>query len=177
MLLTKTHNNPPLYVRLLITRGCAKASKNMNAFIPKHVWIEWHDLNEPDARDVIVEMEDDAMYTALYVTFAYLERQMLLSYEASQQLPDTPAVYHAVIDTPHVLVAHLDRDTIEDSIDNLLALETFESVFTRVTEDEAEAVADRNHGNNGRRATQEIAAVVVAEVLLVEQDAEDTTVA
>ncbi len=149
----------------------------MNAFVPKHIWIEWHDLNEPDARDVIVEMEDGVMYTALYVTFDYLERQMLLSYEASQQLPDTPAVYHAVIDTPHVLVMHLDRDSIEDSIDNLLGLETFESVFTRVTEDEAETVAGRNRSTNGKRATQEIAAVVVAEVLLVEQEDDDSTVA
>jgi len=149
----------------------------MNAFIPKHIWIEWHDLNEPDARDVIVEMEDGAMYTALYVTFDYLERQMLLSFEASQELPDTPAVYHAVIDTPHVLVMHLDRDTIEDSIDNILGLETFESVFTLVTEDEAETVADRNRSGNGKRATQEIATVVVTEVLLVEEDVEDTTVA
>lgn len=154
-----------------------ESCKIMNAFIPKHIWIEWHDPNEPDARDVIVEMEDGAMYTALYVTFDYLERQMLLSFEASQQLPDTPAVYHAVIDTPHVLVMHLDRDTIEDSIDNILGLETFKSVFTLVTEDEAETLADRNRSGNGKRATQEIAAVVVAEVLLVEEETENTTVA
>ncbi len=145
----------------------------VSAFIPKHVWIEWHDPNEPDARDVIVQMDDGAMYTALYVTFGYLERQMLLSYEASRQLPDTPPVYHAVIDTPHVLVPRLDRDVIEDSIDNLLALDTFESVFTLVTDDEEVAELKANNGS-GKRATQEIAAVMLSEALLVEQDTDDT---
>ncbi len=144
--------------------------------IPKHIWIEWHDLNEPEARDVILEMEDGAMYTALYVTFGYLERQMMLSHDLSRQVPDAPQVYHAVLDTPHVIVPNLERDTIEDSIDNLLALETFESVFTLVTESEAEAQAPAQSPTTGRRATQEIAAVFLNSVLLVEDD-DTTTVA
>lgn len=141
--------------------------------IPKHIWIEWHDLNEPEARDVILEMEDGAMYTALYVTFGYLERQMMLSHDISSQVPDAPPVYHAVLDTPHVIVPNLERATIEDSIDNLLALETFESVFTLVTESE-EAVEQTPVA--GKRATQEIAAVFLNNVLLVEDD-DSTTVA
>ncbi|QYU68306.1 hypothetical protein J4558_26415 [Leptolyngbya sp. 15MV] len=142
--------------------------------IPKHIWIEWHDLNEPEARDVILEMEDGAIYTALYVTFGYLERQMMLSHDISSQVPDAPPVYHAVLDTPHVIVPNLERATIEDSIDNLLALETFESVFTLVTESEAEAVEQAPVA--GKRATQEIAAVFLNNVLLVEDD-DPTTVA
>jgi hypothetical protein len=147
-----------------------------SVFIPKQVFIEWHDINEPDARDVIVEMEDGAMYTALYVTFGYLERQMLLNYDLARELPDTPPVYHAVIDTPHVLVPHLDRDTIEDSIDNLLALETFESVFTLVTEQDEREIKQGQNGA-GKRATQEIASVMIYDALLVESDMDDTTVA
>lgn len=143
--------------------------------IPSHVFIEWHDPNEMDARDVIVQMEDGSMFTALYVTFAYLERQMLLSYELSRELPDTPPVYHAVLDTPHVLVPHLDRNTIEDSIDNMLALDTFESVFTLVTEqEEREEIAQAQNGT-GKRATQEIAAVMISSALLVEIDTDETT--
>jgi hypothetical protein len=138
--------------------------------IPKQLWVEWHDLNEPEARDVIVEMEDGVMFTALYVTFGYLERQMMLSHELSRQVPDAPAVYHAVIDTPHVIVPNLERDTIEDSIDNLLAQETFESVFTLVTDSEEETLEAVPQPTNGKRATQEIAAVFLNEVLLVEHN-------
>jgi hypothetical protein len=148
----------------------------MTVWIPKQIWIEWHDLNEPEARDVILEMEDGSMYTALYVTFGYLERQMMLSHDLSRQVPDAPLVYHAVLDTPHVIVPNLERDTIEDSIDNLLALETFESVFTLVTETEAEAQPSVPVPTTGKRATQEIAAVFVSSVLLVEDD-DTTTVA
>jgi hypothetical protein len=148
----------------------------MELGIPKQIWVEWHDLNEPEARDVILEMEDGAMYTALYVTFGYLERQMMLSHDLSRQVPDAPPVYHAVLDTPHVIVPNLDRDTIEDSIDNLLALETFESVFTLVTEKAAEPEASVAIPATGKRATQEIAAVFLNSVLLVEDD-DATTVA
>jgi hypothetical protein len=148
----------------------------MQLGIPKQLWVEWHDLNEPEARDVILEMEDGAMYTALYVTFGYLERQMMLSHDLSRQVPDAPPVYHAVLDTPHVIVPNLDRDTIEDSIDNLLALETFESVFTLVTEKEDQPQAAVPAPTTGKRATQEIAAVFVSSVLLVEDD-DTTTVA
>jgi hypothetical protein len=143
----------------------------VDVYVPKNVWVEWHDLNEPEARDVIVQMEDDTMYTALYVTFGYLERQMILTHELSRQVPDAPPVYHAVLDTPHVIVPNLERDTIEDSIDNLLALETFESVFTLVTEKPEEDQPEQQpqqQTTHTKRATQEIAAVVVSEVLLME---------
>lgn len=134
-----------------------------NILIPQHIWFEMHPEN--DACDVIVQMEDGTVYTALCVTFSYLQRQMTLAYEVSKQLPDTPTVRYAVIDTPHILVEALNRDIIEDTIDNLLALETFEGLFTRVTESEAEDAARTN--GDGKRATQEVAAVVISDVLVV----------
>ena len=60
---------------------------------------------------------------------------MDLSYEVSKQLPDTPPVHYAALETPHILVADLQRETIEDTIDNLLALDIFENLFTQVTDD------------------------------------------
>lgn len=132
---------------------------------PKGVWVEQHD---GDACDVIVQMENGAYYTAVFVTLPYLARQMDLGYEVSKQLPDAQPVRYATLETPHVLVATLDRELIEDTIDNLLALDTFESLFTLVTDDESDEVLKRL-GRAGKRATAEVAAVVFNEVLLVEE--------
>lgn len=145
---------------------------NLNLQIPKHIWIEMHDKAETDACDVIVEMESGTYYTAPFVTLPYLQRQMDLSYEVSKTLPDAPALHYATLEMPHIIVTNLNRETIEDTIDNLLALDTFESVFTQVTDEEGnepEATV-----NPGKRATAEVAAVVLNEVLMVEGD---TTVA
>lgn len=128
--------------------------------MPKRIWIEVQEC-DPDASDVIVEMEDGSYYTALFVTVPYLRRQMELSFEVSKQLPDTAAIHYAVIDTPHILVESLCRDTIEDTIDNLLALDTFETIFTRVIDDADDDVETRAR-------TQEVAAVVLTEVLKAE---------
>lgn len=135
--------------------------------VPEHIWIEIQDSAEADACDVIVKMENGAYYTAVFVTLPFLQRQMDLSYEVSKQLPDTTPVRYAALETPHILVSDLRRETIEDTIDNLLALDIFENLFTQVTDDsgrEAEASA------KGKRATEEIAAVVVNEVLVVERE-------
>lgn len=140
--------------------------------LPKHIWIEMHDSVENDACDVIVEMESGTYFTAPFVTLPYLERQMTLSFNMSKSLPDTPAIRYTALEMPHIVVANLDRDTIDDAIDNLLALDTFESVFTQVTdEDGGEHSASLYHG---KRATAEVAAVVFNEVLVIESD---TTVA
>lgn len=135
--------------------------------IPAHIWFEMHP--EKDACDVIVQMEDGTVYTALFATFSYLQRQMTLAYEVSKQVPDTPAVRYVAIDTPHILVEALNRDIIEDTIDNLLALETFAGFFTRVTESNTEGDAPNGArtSGDGKRATQEVAAVVISDVLLV----------
>lgn len=134
--------------------------------IPKRIWIELHtDTAVPDSCDVIVETDSGKLYTALFVTFPYLQRQMDLTYTVSKQIPDTPPVRYAVLETPHILVENLERDTIEDTIDNLLALDVFEGLFTLVTEDEETAARTTDAG---KRATTEVAAVVLSEVLVVE---------
>ncbi len=56
--------------------------------MPKHVWIEMHanDSGEADSCDVIVEIENNKIYTSLFITIPYLQRQMELSYTVSKQL-------------------------------------------------------------------------------------------
>lgn len=137
--------------------------------IPEHVWIEMHDSIEADACDVIVKMENGEYYTAVFVTLPYLQRQMDLSYQVSKQLPDVTPVHYMALETPHVLVCDLKRETIEDTIDNLLALDMFESLFTQVTDDEGNEY-DHPVLRGGKRATAEVAAVVLNEVLMVEGD-------
>jgi hypothetical protein len=103
-----------------------------------------------------------------------LARQMDLSYEVGKGIPYTPPVRYAALETPHIIVPDLERDTIEDTIDNLLALDIFENLFTCVTDDPD----DENAGlprRKGKRATKEVAAVVLNEVLMIAED--PTTVA
>jgi hypothetical protein len=133
---------------------------------PKHVWIEMHnDAQEADSCDVIVQTESGKIYTALFITIPYLQRQMQLSYAMSKQLTDAPSVRYAVLETPHIVVDNLNRDTIEDTIDNLLALDVFEGLFTLVTEHDETPTTTIN---TGKRATTEVAAVVLSDVLVVE---------
>ncbi|RMG79810.1 MAG: hypothetical protein D6712_19115 [Chloroflexi bacterium] len=131
-------------------------------FMPVRVLIEMHP--EEDACDVIVEMEDGTMFTALFATVQYVQRQMALQYALTKDLPETPCVRYCAIDTPHILIENLDRDTIEDTIDNLIALDVFEGLFTRVTETEEETT--QRTITDGKLATQEVAAVVVQDVLV-----------
>jgi hypothetical protein len=132
--------------------------------IPSKVLVEVH-ADDPDARDVIVEMEGGTIYTTLFVTLSYLRRQLDLTLELCKQVPDSIPVRFAALDTPHIVVDKLDRDIIEDTIDNLMAMEVFESVFIQVTETETTTTTTNG---NGRRATQEVAAVVLSDVLVVE---------
>lgn len=134
--------------------------------LPVQVWIEMQDRAEADACDVIVKMENGEYYTAIFATLPYLQRQMDLSYEVSKQLPYTTPVRYAALETPHILVPDLSRETIEDTIDNLLTLDIFESLFTLVTDDEDTQPMQPT----GKRATAEVAAVVLTEVLMVEGD-------
>jgi hypothetical protein len=112
-------------------------------------------------------MENGAYYTAVFVTIPYLQRQMDLSYEVSKQFPDTTPVRYAALETPHILVADLARCAIEDTIDNLLALDIFENLFTQVSDDRN---PEDELSAKGKRTTEEIAAVVVNEVLVVERE-------
>jgi hypothetical protein len=138
-----------------------------NFDMPRRVLVEMHDGGS-DACDVLVEMEDGTLYTALFVTPPYFNHQMTLCYEVTQQLPDTMPVHYTTVDTPHIVVNKLDRDTIEDTIDNLLVLEVFAGLFTQVTETDTEEVRTTSSGN-GNRATQEVAAVVLSDVLVVQE--------
>lgn len=143
------------------------AVNNVNLHTPEKVWFELN--QEKDGCDVIVQMDDGTVYTTLFVTVAYLERQMVLNYQLTQQLEDTPPVHYVALDTPHVLVKELDRDTIEDTIDNFIALDVFEGHFTRVTqhEEDSNTTTERTI-KDSTRATQEVAAVVIEDVLVVE---------
>lgn len=131
--------------------------------VPDRMYCEMHE--EGDACDVIVRMENGAMYTALFATLSYVHRQMDLTLMVTESIPETPPVRYAVVDTPHIIVDELERAIIEDTIDNLLAQDVFESLFTRVTRDDD---ADKQRtSSDGERATQEIAATVIEEVLVV----------
>lgn len=129
-----------------------------------HIYYEFH--RENDACDVIVRMEDGTVYTALFVTLSYLRRQMELCYQVTKQLPDTPPVYYTIIDTPHILVEELAASIIEDTIDNLISLDVFEGSFTRVTESKTPTSRTTN---DGKLATQEVAAVVISDVLVIDE--------
>ena len=145
--------------------------------IPVRIWIEKHDNDSknPDACDVIVKMEDETYHTAVFVTLPYLSRQMDLSYEMCKEIPYATPVHYAALETPHILISRCDREAIEDTIDNLLALDIFENLFTQVTDEEG---AEHNSPSprTGKRATKEVAAVVLNEVLMVTEDT-PTTVA
>jgi hypothetical protein len=135
--------------------------------IPKRVWIEMLEPGMNDACDVVVEMEDGCLYTAVFVTIQYLNRQMDLSYAMSKQLPDVPRVRYTTLETPHILVDGIERDTIEDTIDNLLELDVFEGFFTHVVDDSP--VVARTTGGD-IKATPKAAATVAPDVLAVQGD-------
>jgi len=136
--------------------------------IPSRVWIEYHDSGDSNARDVIVEMEGGMIYTAVFVTASYLFHQMQLTFDLSKQIPDTIPARFVALNTPHIVVESLDRTSIEDTIDNLLAMEIFESVFTRITDPDEptpSVTVERS-----QRTTQEVAAVVLSDVLVIEDE-------
>ena len=131
--------------------------------VPEEILCEMHE--EGDACDVIVRMEDGTVYTALFATLSYIHRQLALSWMVTESIPETPPVRYAVLDTPHIIVEQLQLQIIEDTIDNLVAQDVFESLFTRVTEHEkadAKVVV-----NAGQHATQAIAQAVIEEVLVL----------
>jgi hypothetical protein len=107
----------------------------------KHVWVE--NLYEPsfdpttDCADVLVETAEGELWSALFVTLAYLEDQMHLSREHALSIA-MPPIQYTVIENSHVVVENLHPETIEDAIDCLIERGIFESVFARCPEDEEE---------------------------------------
>ena len=104
----------------------------------RHIWIEQRNVEgfdpHKDITDVLVETEDDLLWTASFVTIPYLQRQMALSREVAAGEPNMPPVPFVALETPHVIVENLLSDTIEDTVDNLMTLGIFESVFTLCTD-------------------------------------------
>lgn len=135
-----------------------------DVFIPSRVLIEVR-ADDPEARDVMVELENGVLYTGVFITLNYLKRQMELTHQLTRQVEDTIPTRFAALDTPHIILDTLDRDIIEDTIDNLLAMDVFESYFTQVSESPEEAAQGKT---SGQRATQEVAAVVL-DVLVAEE--------
>ena len=134
--------------------------------VPDEIFCEMHE--EGDACDVIVRMDDGAVYTALFATLPYIHRQLSLTWMVTESIPDTPPVRYAVLDTPHIIVDDLELKFIEDTIDNMVAQDVFESLFTRVTEDD---VADaKAEVKTSQLTTQEIAQAVIEEVLVIIDD-------
>lgn len=134
--------------------------------VPEEILCEMHE--EGDACDVLVQMEDGTVYTALFATLSYIHRQLSLTWMVTGSIPETAPVRYAVLDTPHIIVEKLQIKIIEDTIDNLVAQDVFESLFTRVTEDER---ADtRDAPAQSKLATQAIAQAVIEEVLVLIDD-------
>jgi hypothetical protein len=113
----------------------------------KHVWIDQQhkEGSDPDLdiADVLVETEDGLIWSASFVTIPYLQRQMDMSREIARGVENMPPVRFFALETPHVVVEDLLPDTIEDTIDNLMTLGTFESVFVLCTEEAAIRQAHR----------------------------------
>lgn len=101
----------------------------------KRVWIE----PEPrigfdpisDSADVLVEMEDNKLWQAHFVTLQHLQQEMQLSLDVARQHNGALApTQFLALETPHIIVEKLTPEIIEDVVDNLMALGVFESVFT-----------------------------------------------
>ena len=134
--------------------------------VPEEIFCEMHE--DDDACDVIVRMEDGTVYTALFATLSYIHRQLDLTWMVTGSIPQTAAVRYAVLDTPHIMVEALSLGIVEDTIDNLVAQGVFESLFTRVTEDEK--IDRRARGQGNQLTTQAIARTVIDEVLVIIDD-------
>lgn len=110
----------------------------------KHVWIDETEGLQQGSVDVLAEMEDETMWLARFVTIPYLQQQMDYSRDVSEQLADMPETRYATIETRHVVVDRLDPDTIEDVIDNLLALDVFESMFAPISGEQLDSLMALN---------------------------------
>jgi len=89
-----------------------------------------------DSADVLVEMEDDKLWQAHFVTLAHLQQEMRLSLDVARQHQRAlAATQFLALETPHVIVENLTSDIIEDVVDNLMALGVFESVFVQFRND------------------------------------------
>lgn len=95
----------------------------------KRIWLDKTEDFDPTRGDVdvMVEMENGEMWTAHFVTIPYLQQQL----DLSAHVVDGSAGFVA-LETPHVIVKDLNQEAIEDIVDDLVLLGTFESVFDLV---------------------------------------------
>jgi hypothetical protein len=105
----------------------------------KRVWIEPAPQMafdpDTDSADVLVEMEDERLWQAHFVTLAHLEQEMQLSLDVARQYDKSLALTQFLtLEIPHVIVEKLTSEIIEDVVDNLIALGVFEGVFAQCTE-------------------------------------------
>jgi hypothetical protein len=94
-----------------------------------------------DNADVFVQTGDDFWWHTSFVTVQYLQRQMYLSGDIARESYRMTPVRFVAIETPHVIVENLRQETIEDTIDNLITLGVFESVFMPYPQDEMLPIA------------------------------------
>jgi hypothetical protein len=100
----------------------------------KRVWLdrtEEFDALTGDV-DVMIEMENGEVWTAHFVTLPYLQQQMQLSKAVADTSTTLGGVGFVALETPHVIVETLSQEAIEDIVDNLMILGTFEAVFDLV---------------------------------------------
>lgn len=121
------------------------------------VWIEGTALAgfDPtqDSATVTVKTEDGHLWAAEFVTLPYLAHQMKVSRDMAMSMsPVAAPTPFAAIESPHVIVENLNQDTIEDAIDNMMTLGSFESVFALQVEEaeiEPELHADSHEEHYG----------------------------
>lgn len=115
----------------------------------KRVWIDTPTLDPYDPEtgdvDVMIEMENGELWTAHFVTLPYIQQQLEMSRAVAERQSELGRVGFMALETPHVVVDRLTQEAIEDVVDNLLILGTFETVFDLVIdtpEDSLGAVED-----------------------------------
>ncbi len=102
------------------------------------LWVE-QDLSVSEAQldnaEVLVETETGLRWRASFVTIPFLQRQMQLNRAFGQDLDKLHPVRFTAIETPHVILDNLLESTIEETVDNLMTMGVFESVFTLCTDE------------------------------------------
>src|SRR5258706_5409683 len=88
-----------------------------------------------DNAEVLVETETGLRWRASFVTIPFLQRQMQLNRAFGQDLDKLHPVRFTAIETPHVILDNLLESTIEETVDNLMTMGVFESVFTLCTDE------------------------------------------
>ncbi|MCD4686441.1 MAG: hypothetical protein K8S97_10950 [Anaerolineae bacterium] len=104
----------------------------------KRVWIERIPGADVDPKngfaDVLVEVEGDELWQAQFVTLSHLRQEMQLSLDVARAYDKTLwTTQFIALETPHVIVDQITQETIENVVDNLMALGVFESIFKELS--------------------------------------------